>query len=72
MPAPIFKIIHNAPRTHREHAPQSQKPAQEDVEMTLRGVLDAELFYPKPAPVASNFVLNKSRTCMKQDEQMHS
>jgi hypothetical protein len=38
--------------------------------MSLKGVLDAEQFYPKQAPVANNLVLNKSRTCIKQDEQM--
>lgn len=70
MPAPIFKIIHNAPRTHRELELQAPQQIEEDVEMSLRGVLGADQFFPKPPPSGNTFILNKSRTCIKQDEQV--
>lgn len=48
MPAPIFKIIHNAPRIHQELGFQAPQQVQEDAEMGLRGTLAADNFFPKP------------------------
>ena len=65
MPAPIFRIIHNAPR--KEKMPEIEYPEEQDTDMGLSNTLDAIQFYPKP--VGNHMVLNKSRTCIKQEEQ---